>query len=69
MSAKKQAGKTARMPKFKSETEEAKWWDGNPDFIADRFEKAAKEGLIVRGLPGRGATQSVTIRLAVIVRE
>ena len=54
-----------KMPKFKSEAEEAKWWDKHPDFIADQFEKAAKEGRVLRGLPGRGATRSVTIRLAV----
>src|SRR5229473_306273 len=65
MSAKKKAGKTRTTPKFKSEAKEAEWWDKNPDFIADQFEKAAKEGRILRGLPGRGATRSVTIRLAV----
>ena len=64
MSAKKKTGKTSKMPKFKSEAEEAEWWDRNPDFVADQFEKAAKEGRILHGLPGRGATRSVTIRLA-----
>lgn len=64
MSVKTKAGKTTKVPKFKSEAEEAEWWDRNPDFIADQFEKAAKEGRILRGLPGRGATRSVTIRLA-----
>ena len=65
MNTKKKAGKTRKMPRFKSEAQEAEWWDKNPDFIADQFEKAAKEGRILRGLPGRGATRSVTIRLAV----
>jgi hypothetical protein len=55
----------AKIPKFKSEAEEAAWWDANPGFIAAQFEKASKEGRVVRGLPGRGATRSVTIRLAV----
>src|ERR1700675_3497762 len=64
MSVKPRAGKAAKASKFKSEAEEAEWWDRNPDFIADQFEKAAKEGRILRGLPGRGATRSVTIRLA-----
>jgi hypothetical protein len=39
--------------------------DKNPDFIGHQFEKAAKEGRILRGLPGRGVTRSVSIRLAV----
>src|SRR5438876_633709 len=64
MSVYTKAGKAAQVRKFKSEAEEAEWWDRNPDFIADQFEKAAKEGRILRGLPGRGATRSVTIRLA-----
>jgi predicted DNA binding CopG/RHH family protein len=64
MSVRTKAGKAAKVPKFKSEAEEAEWWNRNPNFIAIQFEKAAKEGRIVRGLPGRGATRSVTIRLA-----
>jgi len=64
MSVKTKSGKVTKASKFKSEAEEAEWWDRNPDFIADQFEKAAKEGRILRGLPGRGATRSVTIRLA-----
>ncbi len=62
VSAKRVPSKT---PKFKSEAEEATWWDANPDFIAAQFEKASKQGRVVHGRPGRGATRSVTIRLAV----
>ena len=51
--------KTATVPKFKSELEEATWWDTHPDFIADQFERAAKEGRLIRGVP---KSQSVTIR-------
>jgi predicted DNA binding CopG/RHH family protein len=54
-----------KMPSFKSEAEEAAWWDRNPGFVADQFEKAAKEGRIFRDLPGHNVTRSVTIRLAV----
>ena len=64
MSVKTKDRKATKVRKFKSEAEEAQWWDRNPDFLADQFEKAAKEGRILRGLPGRGATRSVTIRLA-----
>ena len=65
MSGKVKARKTTKIPRFKSEAEEAEWWDRHPDFIADQFEKAAKEGRVMRGLPGHGATRSVTIRLPV----
>jgi predicted DNA binding CopG/RHH family protein len=64
MNSKKGTAKPAKMPKFKSESEEAAWWDSNPDFIADQFEKAAKSGNVVRGLPHREPTRLVTIRLA-----
>lgn len=64
MNHKTKSPKTAKLPKFKTEAEEAEWWDRNPDFIARQFEKAAKQGRIMRGLPGRGATHAVTIRLA-----
>jgi predicted DNA binding CopG/RHH family protein len=64
MSVKTKPSKTTKVPKFKSEAEEAEWWDRNPDFIADQVDQAAKQGRILRGLPGRGATRSVTIRLA-----
>jgi predicted DNA binding CopG/RHH family protein len=64
MNVKTKAGKAAKASKFKSEAEEAEWWDQNPAFMAVQFEKAANEGRILRGLPGRGATRSVTIRLA-----
>ena len=56
--------KTNQTPRFESEADEAKWWDSHPDFIADQFEKAAKEGRIMRGLPAHGSTRSVTIRVA-----
>ena len=55
--------KTARIPKFKSEAEEAAWWDTHPSFVAAQFEKAAKAGRILRGVP---RSQSVTIRIATL---
>ena len=64
MKAKRKATKTAKAPKFRSESDEAAWWDRHPDFLADQFDKAVTEGRIWRGLPGHGGTRSVTIRLA-----
>ena len=59
MASKKTAPTTA-MPKFKNEAEEAAWWDAHPDFIVEQFEKAAKEGRLLRGIP---KSKSVTIRI------
>ena len=53
------------IPKFKSEKEEAQWWDAHPEVITALFSKAKKEGRIVRLPRVRGATKSVTIRLPV----
>jgi predicted DNA binding CopG/RHH family protein len=49
------------IPKFKSEEEEASWWDSHPDFVADEVERAAAQGTMVRGLP---KSRTVTIRIA-----
>ena len=49
--ARKKTAETATIPKFQSETEEAAWWDAHPDLIVKQFEKAAKEGRLLRGIP------------------
>jgi hypothetical protein len=54
-----------RIPDFKSEKEEAEWWDAHPEIITKLFLQAKKEGRLRRLPPARGATKSVTIRLAV----
>ena len=59
MARKKTAEKTT-IPKFRTEAEEAAWWDAHPDFIVEQFEKAAKEGRLLRGIP---KSRSVTIRI------
>ena len=58
------ATKTA-VPRFKSEKEEAEWWDAHPDVITELFLKAKKEGRIKRLPVVRGATKSVTIRMSI----
>ena len=45
-------------PTFRTEAEEAKWWDAHPEVITKAFEQAY-------GKPGSRATQPVTIRLPV----
>ena len=55
----------SRIPKFKSEKEEAEWWDAHPEVITELFLKAKKEGRIKRLPLVRGATKSVTIRMPI----
>ncbi len=53
------------IPKFRSKAEEAAWWDNNPDFIADQFEKAARG----EAHPGRaGNAERHTLRLSRFIR-
>ncbi len=34
----------AKLPPFKTESQEAEWWAKNQDLIANRFEQAKAEG-------------------------
>ncbi len=58
------AAKT-RIPAFKSEKEEAEWWDAHPEVITELFLKAKKKGKIKRLPAVRGATRPVTIRMPI----
>ena len=53
------------VPKFKSDKEEAEWWDAHPEVVTELFLKAQKEGKIQRLPVVRGATKSVTIRMPI----
>jgi hypothetical protein len=53
------------IPRFKSEAEEAQWWDAHPEVVTALFLKAKKEGRLERLPRIRGATKSVTIRLPI----
>lgn len=56
--------KKLQTPEFKSEAEEARWYEKNQDALLDEFENAAKEGTLGRGtLAKRGLTPTTTIRL------
>lgn len=57
--------KRTTIPTFRSENEEAAWWDAHPEVITDLFMKAKKEGRLRRLPVVRGATRPVTIRMAV----
>jgi len=54
-----------RIPKFKSEKQEAEWWDAHPEVVTALFLKAKQEGKIKRLPVVRGATKSTTIRLPI----
>src|SRR5271169_2843543 len=56
---------STRVPNFKSEKEEAEWWDAHPEVVTALFLKAKKEGKIKRLPVVRGATRSTTIRLPI----
>ena len=53
------------IPKFASEEEEAAWWDGHPEVLAERFQTARDQGQLRRlsqtNLPG--TSETVTIRI------
>ncbi|HLI02664.1 MAG TPA: hypothetical protein VKU93_00225 [Terracidiphilus sp.] len=49
---------------FKSEAEEARWWEEHQDSLAGEFEQAAAAGTLGRGTAARkGNTPTTTIRL------
>ena len=59
-------------PPFKSESQEADWWEKNQNLVADRFEQAAAatlgKGTVAQLARERaaqtGASPTITIRLA-----
>jgi predicted DNA binding CopG/RHH family protein len=56
--------KILKTPEFKSEAEEAAWWDSHPDETLAIFERAAKDGTLGRGtLARRAQTAATSIRL------
>ncbi len=55
---------TRIFPDFKSEAEEAEWWDTHEDESIEAFTKAAAEGRLGRGTVARKAgLPTTTIRL------
>jgi predicted DNA binding CopG/RHH family protein len=55
---------TLKIPEFRNEADEARWWVENQDHLARLFERAAAEGKLERGtVARRGNTPTTTIRL------
>ncbi len=56
--------KTRQIPEFKSDAEEAAWWDSHPEETLAIFEQAAHDGTLGRGtLAHRSETVPTSIRL------
>jgi predicted DNA binding CopG/RHH family protein len=56
--------KKLQTPEFKSEADEARWYEKNQDVLLAEFKEASKEGTLGRGsLAKRGLTPTTTIRL------
>jgi predicted DNA binding CopG/RHH family protein len=61
---KRSIAKKLPTPEFKSEAEEARWYEKNQDALLTEFKNAAKDGTLGRGtLAKRGLTPTTTIRL------
>jgi len=53
--------KRITIPKFRSEAEEAGWWDGHPEVATEILKRALKSGKARRAVP----LKTVTMRLPV----
>ena len=53
--------KQITIPKFRSEAEEAEWWDSHPEVATEIMKRAIKSGKARRAVP----LKTVTIRLPV----
>jgi predicted DNA binding CopG/RHH family protein len=62
--SKRSAAKKLKTPEFKSEAEEARWYEKNQDALLAEFKNAAEDGTLGQGsLAKRGLTPTTTIRL------
>jgi predicted DNA binding CopG/RHH family protein len=62
--SKRSTAKKLLTPEFKSEAQEARWYEKNQDALLVEFKDAAKDGTLGRGsLAKRGLTPTTTIRL------
>jgi predicted DNA binding CopG/RHH family protein len=55
-----------KIPEFKSEAQESRWWAEHQDSLVGEFERAAAEGRLTRGTVAKratGVTPTTTIRL------
>src|SRR5690242_3692828 len=56
--------KQMKVPKFKDESEEARWWDSQGENITRAFQRAASANTLGRSTARRkGSTPTTTIRL------
>ena len=44
-----------KVPKFGTESEEAKWWDDHKDMVEENLIQAMRDGMVQRGTAARSA--------------
>ena len=49
--------RSIEIPVFKTESEEANWWDANPDIATELMSKALKAGTARRKVPTHSALE------------
>lgn len=59
-----------KVPKFRTESEEARWWDDHKDMVEENLIQAMRDGTVLRGSAQRlareaRASTNITIRMAV----
>jgi len=59
-----------KVPKFKTEKEEAEWWDAHMEMVGEELLKAIEDGTARRGTAQRlvkeaRASRNITIRIAI----
>jgi hypothetical protein len=54
------------LPSFKSEQEEAQWWDANPDFARQVLERAKADGRLGKGSLRRRREAADALKLSAL---
>jgi len=57
--------KQIEVPEFKSEKEEARWWDSHPDLLTEAFQQAKEKGKLKRLVTAEAGARAITVRIPV----
>ena len=61
--------KPSVIPRFKTEAEEAEWWDAHPEVATEIMKRAIKAGEARRGVPLKTVTMRLPVRDIEAARE